>query len=196
MFDGIIAQLRPVGAHCQSEFQRLMRRLEAIQVTIADGQADPFDRRQFARFSTSANVAPSDPLFTVPLGQVWVVEMMTMNGTVGSRAVLSQAVNMGLPIVSMMLDNAGSTGIRGRTDTPGAVILPQTPVYITVTDNATALDIFVQIRCIDIPTGPQPAGINPAKARSGSGKEGITTSDGPPVHELGRDASTFILSSQ
>lgn len=201
MFAGIAEQLRPWAHHCSQEFQRLMSRLESIQATIADTSPDPFERRSYSRFTVPGNAAPTDPFFTVPIGQVWVVEAVTLNGPtigVGARVVLSQAPNMSLPLIALQTDSAGSVGVRGATITPNVVIPPNTPVYYTVTDNTGALDVYVQVRQVDIPTMAEPAGLITRRAHSGGSNspEGRTSSDGPPQHELGRDARALPTPSR
>ena len=199
MFDGIIAQLKPVAHHCQSEFSRLMQRLESIQTTIADTSQDPLDRRSFARYAANGNVADF-PLFTVPPGQVWIAELVCVNqptGNVTAHAVLHLAPGQQLPSWAGQLDSAGSAGQSGQTWTPNAIFMPGQPVFLTITNNATFdVAVTVQLRQVDIPTRPEPSGLIIGSAHTGSSRERLTQADGPPQHELGRDAQAFPTPSR
>jgi hypothetical protein len=164
MFDGILNQLKPWAHHCNLEFQRLMSRLTSIEQAIKDGAAEPEWGDRLIRMGGNIAAPGTVDLDPVPNDQLWVLDYLWADV---AGWVLSLG---GIPRLSAT-----------NTTTPNGqlVMLPGEKWSITVTAASNWAAQLTRQTLVE----------NPRRAKSGPGApEGMTTAQGPPLHELGRDA--------
>jgi hypothetical protein len=167
MFDGVINQLRPWAHYCSAEFQRLMQQLARIEQAIKDGAKESEYGDRVIRIAGNVAGAGSIDLDTVPNDQLWVLDYFWADA---AGWVLSLG---GVPRMS---------ATNMSTANGQLVMLPGEKWTLTVTG---ASNYAGQLTRQLLPEYPR-------RAKSGSGApEGMTSADGPPLHELGRDAQAL-----
>jgi hypothetical protein len=164
MFDGVINQLRPWAHHCNSEFQRLMQRLANIEQAIRDGAKESEFGDRVIRVAGTIAGAGSIDFDTVPQDQLWVLDYLWAD-------VAGWVLSLG-GVPRMSATNMSTA--NGQL-----VMLPGEKWTLTVTGATNYAGQFTRQLKVEHPRsarGPR------------DGVEGRTSSDGPPQHELGRDA--------
>lgn len=169
MFDGVIAQLRPMAVHCGVQFERLMLQLKNIEGSIREGSAESeFGDRVIRVAGTLPAASPSQSLGVVPLDQLWVLDYV-WSDTAGWTLTLGGIPRFGPTNVSFV---------------QRVLMLPGEEWSFT--PPAGAVTYAVQLT-------RQFLAERPRRASTGSGApEGMTSAQGPPVHELTRDALHLV----
>lgn len=167
MFEGVAQQLRPWAQHCGAQFERLMYRLAHIEQAIRDGAAESEFGDRIHRIPGNIPGVGSQSLGVVPLNQLWVVDYVWADAA-GWQLTLG-----GVP-------RYGPGPNLGQSNP--LVMLPGEEWSILVT---AATNFGMQVTRQYLQQSPR-------AAHTGAGMpEGMTTADGPPLHELGRDALAF-----
>jgi hypothetical protein len=173
MFDGVINQLRPWAHHCSVEFNRLMAQLGKIEQAIKDGAKESEFGDRIIRVMQTAAVSQAVSLGPVPIDQLWVLDFVWADQA-GWTLTLGGAPRFGPTNMS--------TANGQLVMLPGEEWFFQAPASIT--------NFMVQLTRQLKPEHPN-------RARSGAGfPEGLTTAQGPPLHELGRDAQSLPTPSR
>src|SRR6266576_150991 len=168
MFAGIAEQLKPWARHCNSEFQRLMWRLANIEQAIKDGAKESEFGDRIIRAGGNIAGAGSVDFDQVPNDQLWVMDYLWADA---AGWVLSLA---GVPRLS---------ATNASTANGQLVMLPGEKWTLTVTGVTNWAAQFTR----------QLQRENPRVSHTGPGlPEGMTTAQGPPIHELGRDANAAL----
>jgi hypothetical protein len=165
MFDGVMAQLRPWAQHCNSEFQRLMYQLGRIEQAVKDGAKESEYGDRIIRVAGNIAGAGSVDFDTVPNDQLWVLDYL-----------LADAAGW----VQSLGGEPRMTATNMSTANGQLVMLPGEKWTLTVTGASNYAAQLTRQYKIERPT--------PAHIGGYQSPEGRTSSDGPPQHELGRDA--------
>lgn len=165
MFDGVINQLKPWAHHCNQQFERMMAQLVAINTSIQDGAKESEFGDRVIRIAGSVAGAGSIDFDTVPPDQLWVLDYLWSDA---AGWVLSLG---GVPRMS---------ATNMSTANGQLVMLPGEKWTLTVVGPSNYAAQFTRQLRVE----------KPKRARDGINHENISA-DGPPQHELGRDARTF-----